>query len=188
MFLCKLSLEQADRWTFLWKLSSSQTLGLRFTIIHLILNREWQPSIPCHVLMFDSSSIFQTGYLCFGPNSLRALLSSSSVQFCSHTVQVKDNAVVTMLTFTCFTQPPPWHNTFHTHKHMKHTLALKWFWWWDTVTVPGEGNKRKWLLVISHLWYTQLCSSSNLSDGFPDSWDVLAPRGHRLHATLNVQQ
>lgn len=158
-----------------------------FTIIHMTARNG---SLPPLVIYYYFTQLPEFKQVIFVPKPSATLLCYQVLRLnstCSHSVQVKDNAIVTMLTFTCFTQPPPWNNTLHTHRNAT----------WNTPSLSSvlvmrrgdsSGNKRKWLLVISHLWYKQLCSSSNLSDGFPDSWDILAPRGHWLHATLIVQQ
>lgn len=80
----------------------------------------------------------------------------------SYIIQVKHHT--NMLTVTCciFQPKPPKqiHTSTHTHTHkhnIKHTL--NWEWWWDTVTAPGE-RSRKSVVLISHLWYKQLCDSS----------------------------
>lgn len=101
----------------------------------------------------------------------------------SYIFRVKQHRNV--VTFTCCTAHPDAANThFRTQSEMKQTITLKWAWWWDTMTVPGEGGKKKSVLLISHLWYERHCNSSWLSDGQPDSWEVLASCGHQLHASL----
>lgn len=79
---------------------------------------------------------------------------------CSYIIQDKHHT--DMLTFTCRTFQLQQFLQINTHLHThirRHTLALKWEWWWDTMTAPGERNGMS-VLLISHLWYKQLCNSS----------------------------
>lgn len=85
--------------------------------------------------------------------------------------------------------PPPKKKQIHTctHKytHMENT-ALRSSGNSDETCDSARSEKRKFVVLISHLRYKQLCDSSVLSDKQPDPWDVLAPCGHRLCALLSL--